>query len=261
MAHIDADQLALIGLGELSPSDEEAAHLASCAECEIDLRELQAVVHLGRSAEGVSLDAPPPEVWERIRAEVEAGEPSAVEAGESSPVEGERAELSTATAHVAPRRRRRRWSTRFVVPVTVAALVVGIVAGTGIGSWWQSSQNAQTGIALAGAELDPFPDWAKSRGSAVVEVLPNGTRQVVVDVDTAGEPGPSDARLREVWLIAADGTGLVSIGYLDGSEGIFEVPSGVDLAKYSLVDVSAEPDNGDTTHSGNSIVRGELRAI
>jgi anti-sigma-K factor RskA len=64
-----------------------------------------------------------------------------------------------------------------------------------------------------------------------------------------------------VWLIAADGTGLVSIGYLDGSEGIFEVPSGVDLAKYSLVDVSAEPDNGDTTHSGNSIVRGELRTI
>lgn len=253
MAHIDADQLALIGLGELAPSDDESAHVASCAECAVELRELQAVVHLGRSAEGESLATPPPAVWQRIQAEIEDGEPS--------PVEGERAEPSSATAHVAPRRRRRRWSTRFVVPVTVAALVVGIVAGTGIGSWWQSSQNVQTGIALAGAELDPFPDWAKSRGSAVVEVLPNGTRQVVVDVDTAGEPGPSDAKLREVWLIAADGTGLVSIGYLDGSEGIFEVPSGVDLAKYSLVDVSAEPDNGDTTHSGNSIVRGELRTI
>ncbi|PPF63997.1 anti-sigma factor [Agreia sp. Leaf210] len=251
MAHIDADQLALIGLGELAPSDDESAHVASCAECAVELRELRAVVHQGRSAEGESLATPPPAVWERIQAEIEDG------AAQASLT----AAPHVATPHVATGRRRRRWSTRFVVPVTVAALVVGIVAGTGLGSWWQASQTAQTGIAVAGAELDPFPDWADSRGSAVVEVLPDGTRQVVVDVDTAGDSGPSDAQLREVWLISGDGTQLVSIGYLDGVEGVFTVPSNVDLADYSLVDVSAEPDNGDTTHSGNSIVRGELRTI
>ncbi|WP_082495832.1 anti-sigma factor [Agreia sp. Leaf335] len=251
MAHIDADQLALIGLGELAPSDDESAHVASCAECAVELRELQAVVHLGRSAEGESLATPPPAVWQRIQAEIEDG--AAQESLAAAP--------HMAAPHVATGRWRRRWSTRFVVPVTVAALVVGIVAGTGIGSWWQASQTAQTGIAVAGAELDPFPDWADSRGSAVVEVLPDGTRQVVVDVDTAGDSGPSDAQLREVWLISGDGTQLVSIGYLDGVEGVFTVPSNVDLADYSLVDVSAEPDNGDTTHSGNSIVRGELRTI
>ena len=71
----------------------------------------------------------------------------------------------------------------------------------------------------------------------------------------------TDDRLREVWLISAEGTGLVSIGFLDGAEGRFDLPSGVDLAAYSLVDVSAEPDDGDATHSGDSIVRGELRSI
>ena len=93
------------------------------------------------------------------------------------------------------------------------------------------------------------------------KVLTDGTRQVVVDVDTDGEAGPPDAQLREVWLISTDGTALVSIGFLDGAEGRFDLPSGVDLATYSLVDVSAEPDDGVATHSGDSIVRGELRSI
>lgn len=260
MTHIDTDELALIALREVGPSDVEAGHLASCAACAADLRQLTTVIRLGRSAQGESLVEPSPAVWGRIRSEIDAD--ASVEMSQMAP---EAAMTSpSATSHVVsgrPGRPRRRLRSRMVVPVAVAALVVGLVAGTGVGIWWQSAQSASRGVAIAGAELDPFPEWADARGSAVVEVLGNGTRQVVVDIDTAGEAGPADAQLREVWLISADGTALVSIGFLDGAEGRFDVPSGVDLAEYSLVDVSAEPDDGDTTHSGDSIVRGQLRTI
>jgi hypothetical protein len=252
MEHTDADRLALIALGEAVPSDEEAAHLDSCPRCTREVRELSNVVHRARSAEGESLVDPSPAVWERIRDEIAETSQLAPGAGRTSP---------SASSHVAGGRTRRRWRTRAVVPLAVAALVVGLVAGTGVGVWWQSAQGPSAGIAVAGAELDPFPDWQASRGSAVVKVLADGTRQVVVDVETAGEPGPADAPQREVWLISADGTSLVSIGFLDGAEGTFELPPGVDIADYPLVDVSAEPDDGVETHSGNSIVRGELRTI
>lgn len=271
MTHIDTDELALIALREVGPSDVEAGHLASCATCAADLRELTTVIRLGRSAQGESLVEPSPAVWGRIRSEIDAEAAAAaaveadVEAGEMSQMAPDMAsESPSATSHVASGRAgraRRRRRSRMVVPIAVAALVVGLVAGTGVGIWWQSAQSASSGVVIAGAELDPFPEWADSRGSAVVEVLADGTRQVVVDVDTAGEAGPADAQLREVWLISADGTALVSIGFLDGAEGRFDVPSGVDLAEYTLVDVSAEPDNGDATHSGDSIVRGQLRTI
>ena len=263
MTHIDADELALIALGEVAPSDVEAEHLASCAVCTAELRELSTVVHRGRSAQGESLAEPSPAVWQRIRSQIDADTgPHPVTGAEMSQNATARAETSPpATSRPASERARRRWRTRMVVPLAVAALVVGLVAGTGVGIWWQSAQSADAGVVIAGAELDPFPDWADARGSAVVEVLADGTRQVVVDVDTAGQSGPADDRLREVWLISADGTSLVSIGFLDGTEGRFDLPTGVDLATYSLVDVSAEPDDGVATHSGDSIVRGELRTI
>lgn len=267
MTHIDADELALIALGEVAPSAVEAEHLASCASCAAELRELSTVVHRGRSAKGESLAEPSPAVWERIRTQIVADADVAADAqaatgAEMSQRAAARAEKSpSATSRPASERARRRWRTRMVVPLAVAALVVGLVAGTGVGIWWQSAQSANTGVVVAGAELDPFPDWADAHGSAVVEVLADGTRQVVVDIDTAGQRGPADDRQREVWLISTDGTALVSIGFLDGAEGRFKLPAGVDLATYSLVDVSAEPDDGDATHSGDSIVRGELRSI
>jgi anti-sigma-K factor RskA len=75
-----------------------------------------------------------------------------------------------------------------------------------------------------------------------------------VDLDD-GEQGDG---FREVWLIKADASALVSLGVLEGSTGVFEVPDGIDLREYVLVDISLEPEDGDPDHSGDSIVRGEL---
>src|SRR6478609_9280299 len=68
------------------------------------------------------------------------------------------------------------------------------------------------------------------------------------------EPG-----VREVWLINVDGERMISIGLLaSGDEGEFAVPMDLIGEGYRIVDISVEPDDGDPTHSGVSIARGEL---
>jgi anti-sigma-K factor RskA len=107
---------------------------------------------------------------------------------------------------------------------------------------------------LADADLLPFPGWPDATGRATVEEDADGVRSIVVDMDAVVPSGD----VREVWLIRSDASGLVSLGLLDGDTGRFPVPAGIDLAEFSLVDVSAEPVDGDPAHSGDSIVRGEL---
>jgi anti-sigma-K factor RskA len=106
---------------------------------------------------------------------------------------------------------------------------------------------------VAQADLEPFPNWDAS-GSARVEEETSGARHIVVDLSA-----PNDG-LTEVWLIDPDTSGLISLGLLSGREGRFALPEDLDLARYSVVDVSLEPDDGNPAHSGDSIVRGELQS-
>lgn len=157
-------------------------------------------------------------------------------------------------------RPRRRVRARTWVPILAAAAasIVLLVAGFGAGRWFDALRQPAAPPVTLQAQLTPFPGWQAS-GSAEVEALPGGHREVVVDL--AGLAGATAAApLREVWLIKADASGLISIGLLDGNTGTFDIPDGVDLAQYPLVDVSAEPNDGNPAHSGNSIVRGELHA-
>ena len=63
----------------------------------------------------------------------------------------------------------------------------------------------------------------------------------------------------EVWLINVDGKRLVALGFLaDWDKGEFQVPAGLIEKGYRIVDISVEPDDGDPTHSGVSLARGEL---
>ena len=57
-----------------------------------------------------------------------------------------------------------------------------------------------------------------------------------------------------------DVSGLVSVGTLAGTSGRFDLPEGLDLDQFSVVDVSEEQFDGDPAHSGDSIVRGPLQA-
>ncbi|MDO5744504.1 MAG: anti-sigma factor, partial [Micrococcaceae bacterium] len=106
------------------------------------------------------------------------------------------------------------------------------------------------------AALEPLPGW-DARGTARVEDSA-GKLQLVVDL-----PDTKVSGFREVWLLDLAGKtpGLLSVGTLNGDQGVFDLPSGVDLAKYNIVDVSNEPFDGDPAHSSDSIVRGELGTV
>ena len=141
---------------------------------------------------------------------------------------------------------------RVLTRVWALAASFVLVAGVGLGVWAVTQRVSLTEIAQA--TLAPFPDHATAEGTAIVEERPDGT--FVVRVELSADTAPDT--FREVWLITADASALVSLGVLDGTEQTFAIPADVDLNDYVLVDVSQEPVDGDPNHSGDSIVRGEL---
>lgn len=226
MPHVDSDTLALIALGEPAAGTAEQAHLADCEHCAARLAELSLVTRLGRDSFGDQpLSSPRPEVWAGIAAELGL-------AGQSSP---------------RPVRARRR-----LVPVLAAAAAVVALAAAGV-TGWQLLRPAPPEV-LATARLDAFPEWPGASGQATVERMPDGSRVVRLTLATPEERGD----FREAWLITQDASALVSLGVVDASTAVLAIPDGIDLARYDLVDVSAESYDGDPAHSGDSIVRGRL---
>ncbi|WP_166844515.1 anti-sigma factor [Isoptericola sp. BMS4] len=239
MPHIDDETLALHALGEDVLEPEQRVHLEGCPACARTAQELASVVTVARSREAdPELVPPAPEVWERVRAEVAPTDVPAT-AGRRAPGD-----------EVSVRRARRAWQP--VAAAACIALVLGVVGGM----LWERRAPEPGGTTVATAALDPLPDWQGSSGEAVVTEAADGQRQIVVSLDA---PVP-DGTYREVWLLTPDVSGLVSLGVLEGDEGSFDVPEGLDLGAYPVVDVSEEPLDGDPAHSGDSVVRGSLTA-
>ncbi|GEA85949.1 anti-sigma factor [Cellulomonas gelida] len=277
--HVDDDVLALLALGEDAGTPDERAHLALCERCAGEVAALSEVVGLARAAD-TEMVAPGPQVWERIAAELEltpaapatgahaaplagpgpgpvVGEPGPV-VGEPGPVVGEseagpgtsEAVVGEPDAVVVPLTRRRRVAWGWIAGAAAAGVVIG-----GVGVGWVQSRDDRAQTVVATATLEPLPGWS-AEGSATVQVARDGTRTLVVDV--AEDTAPDG--FREVWLLTPDVSGLVSVGTLAGSSGRFDLPAGLDLDEFSVVDVSQEPFDGNPAHSGDSIVRGALTA-
>lgn len=295
MPHLDPDAVALAALGE--PLDAAPrAHLASCAECAREVAALAATAAVARAGDAGDLVPPPAAVWGRVRDELGLAEDVVPDGmrledvgadgrpvdgrsvdgrsadGRSVDRSGDRAaghaevagglavagsttgsETGSATgsdpvSHPVPvppgRRRRGPW-----LAAAAAGLVVGGVAG---GLAVSAALRSDPETVVAEVRLEALPGWSAS-GDAQVEEDAQGRRTLVVRVTGADAEG-----FREVWLLDAGATRLVSLGLLDGDEGRFALPTDLDLAEFPVVDVSAEPFDGDPAHSGDSIVRGEL---
>jgi hypothetical protein len=229
MRHTDPETLALLALGEDVADLEYRDHIAGCQQCATELEKFSRAARIGRATLGAGeLLDPPPRVWDRISTELGiAGAPKAE------------------VVELAPRRR--RW-----VPLVAVAASVALVASIGV-AIWQFVQPSPPSV-LATATLEAFPDWPNATGNAVVEEEADGTRVVHIELNA---PSLDDA-YTEVWLISSDATRLVSLGIAEGKTATLAIPDGIDLSTYDLVDVSAEPLDGNPAHSGNSIVRGQL---
>jgi anti-sigma-K factor RskA len=230
--HCSPEQLALAALREPLP-DEDAEHLAGCAECRREVASLQRSVDVLAVPEFAAPGAPvppPPHLWAGIAAAtgVSAAPPS------EAPL-----------APVVPLRRPgRRWL------ALAAAVVAGIAVGAGAVAVTRDGGPAGTVVATAG--LDALAGEDASGRAQVREE--DGHRLLEVDLSA---PSLADGYY-EVWLLQPDAQRMVQVGAVTAGDTVLPLPPGVDLAAYPVVDVSVEPLDGDPTHSGVSVARGSL---
>jgi hypothetical protein len=89
VSHTDPEFLALTALGEHAGTAQDAAHLAQCADCQLELERLTRTIELARRDGPVSLEQPPASVWERIAATVGAEEAGQLDAAPGNAVSPE----------------------------------------------------------------------------------------------------------------------------------------------------------------------------
>jgi hypothetical protein len=234
--HVDPEQLTLLALGE--PQDASVTdHLRQCPACRAEVDGLRRTATLAREGvEDRDLPPPPTVLWDRI----------AAEAGIGSLPYGRHA-VGTQPAPPAPARR------RWVRPVAalVAAVAVGVAGTVAVLRPWTSEPRTVTASAATLAPVGGGPrDVA---GRAVVVQGPDGPQ---LDVTTRGLPLQSG--YYEVWVFDG-GRDMVSVGVLGAdSAAVLALPPTLDLRTYHVVDISAEPYDGDQTHSTHSVLRGTL---
>jgi anti-sigma-K factor RskA len=245
VTHPEYDQLISLALGE--PDDDASAHLAGCAACRADLATLRQVATVGAETQSVrDLPAPPVHVWNGIEAALTAA-PAPVDLTAERARRGEPAE----------RRGRARgagsrwptWATAAAASVAAVAVAVAVTLAVA----WPRDPGTPDRI-VASAVLTAFGETpASAHGDA--EVLADGQMRVrfsdLPPVDGGG--------YYQVWLIDPATLQMFPLGVLgQGSSAQLPLPSDVDLAQYSLVDVSAEHFDNNPAHSGDSLLRGEL---
>lgn len=225
MQHPDEDDLALVALGENVP--QVRLHLASCAACSREVDALSATVRAARQVGPETLPPAPEMVWARVTRELDLGSP------DEAPRGGRPRLLAGAVAVAA------------AVLVLVLALVLPGVLPDGS----PPPQVTPT------AALAPYGDQRVGSGEVSLDDV-EGRWSLRVETQGLASPG-SD--FYEVWLIDPASNRLVALGTLDpAGRADLTIPTGIRLGRYPVVDVSLEPQDGDPTHSGVSVLRGPL---
>lgn len=153
------------------------------------------------------------------------------------------AEGGGASIHSLADRRRPGWG-RSVALAVVAAAAVALV-GVPIALALRGSEPSVS------AELTALPGFESAAGRAELD-------DGLLAIDVEGLE-PIEGEHYELWLLKFEGdelADLVSLGVLD--DGRHTVPEGVDVEEFDTVDISIEADDGDPSHSGKSVLRGEL---
>jgi hypothetical protein len=232
VSHLEPDRLVLLALGEDALDGGETGHLDTCDVCRAEVSDLRTVAGLGRQTQDVhDLPAPPEHVWHLINAELGTSEREA-------PV---------------PPVKRRRWQ-----PALVAAMVGALVAAA-VTYVLLRPDGSSCGESVALSALPGAPTGV--RGEACI-ISSGGERKLRVTAN--GMPAPTNG-FYEVWLIDADSLSdpqhlrMATLGNMAGAKSEdFTLPPNVDVTKYNLVDISAEPNDGNAAHSGKSLLRGQL---
>ncbi|HEX4931127.1 MAG TPA: anti-sigma factor [Gaiellaceae bacterium] len=196
----------------------------------------------------VAWETPPSDLWDRIAVAADVTTKPGDEPAGDGPGETDNVRPLDGARPSAPRRgstadRPLGWK---VWGVAAAAAVVIIVT---VGLLLPSGSSDDSTV-VAAVALDRLGDSGEGRAELVEH---DGSLQLRLSTSglDAGEG------FLEVWVINTDVTQLVSLGPLR-DDGIYELPAGLDPASFPIVDVSVEPIDGVPTHSGDSVLRGQL---
>ena len=253
MQHCDPDTLALAALEPDTFTDNDRSHIHDCAICRSEFESFCDTVAVGRRGP-IDLMEPPAETWGVIAAATKSPETPRLRALPG----GADADAAETKDVDSPGKSKRGW-----LPLAAAAMIGAVVGGaamTGIATNGSTPiAQPSTGSVVASTALAPLADGREttSSGNATVEVSDDEAK---LEVATAGLEDTDG--YYEVWLIDPETMQMFSIGSISAGDqdSVLPIPSGVDLDKYSLVDISDEPLNGDPTHSKVSVLRGQLPA-
>jgi len=244
VSHTDPTILARRALGEKAGTAADDEHAETCAQCRAEQARLAEITALARAEGPAQLDAPPPQVWDRIAAAVADGAPA-------SPVVPAAPAAANGTTILRPVRRNR-------LVTALAGLAAGLIIGIGGTIGVAQLTSAPATRVLAQVQLSPLPQFPQWHGSSGTAVMRSSASQQVITVTLDAPPRPG---FYEVWLLARNGVSMISLGELNADHtGTFTIPPGTDLHNYSRIDVSLQPFNGITVHARTSVVRGSLPA-
>jgi len=194
--------------------------------------------------------APPADLWNDIEAAVFADSPS--------DTVGEESGESPTNNVVDITSRFRRGTAFFAAAAAAVVVVIGalVVAASG---------NDSPSFEVVGdARLDWQEGFVDEGVAVTVDATILGTDSAqAVQLNAAALP-PRAGEDLELWLIGIDAAGELTISTLgiieSGADSTYEIPDDFDTSAFDtvLVDISYEPRDGDETHSGASIVRGEI---
>ncbi|MET9730207.1 anti-sigma factor [Streptomyces sp. NPDC006458] len=256
--HLDAYELTDLALRPgARPTARQHDHLDRCARCRRELRQLREVITTARSVSTDDLLTPPPdEVWHAIAAELNLGtgsSPPAAGRAPSPPAETDAVAVGTSLGADGHRARVRAWLRTPAMLLAAASLVVGAVLGSAV-TWWRFDDDSpDTDVSRA----NPLASLSVPRAAGTVRVLDSAESERTVRVSVTGLPRTDG--YYEVWLMDRGHKKLIAMGVLgpDGSATL-PLPAGIDLSRYPLIDVSAQANDGNPAHSGESVVRGSL---
>lgn len=259
MTHPEYDQLISLAFGETD--DAAAGHLTGCDPCRAELATLRQVAAVGAETQPLhDLPTPPARIWDGIHAAVTTTATPDAPAGQAGPIDlaAERAARTrtgdpartrdpgaAAPIDLAAERTRRRWP-RWATAAAASIAAVAVALAVALTIARPRDQILATAALTAYGTTPPA-----AHGDA--EVLADGQLRLHA-ADLPPIPG-----YYQVWLIDPTTLDMFPLGVLGrDTTAQLPLPTDIDLATYSLIDVSAEQYDNNPAHSGDSLLRGEL---
>lgn len=258
---------------------QHAFHLAECAACQAAVAATERVIAALHSP--VAVEEPPPGLWDRIAADLDTETGSDAHDDADKTVHAQFLTAGTSTNNVAdadrdsasdstggsddsttaqvhqlrPRSEARRAPWWGVFAAAAAGLLVGGAVIAGILNQDTAEEDTPVaGSSVGGATLEPVEADDFSGQAEMVE-MEDGSMELTVEISSA--PDPAEGYF-EVWLRDDEASQLISLGAVTADSTTLQVPAGIDLAEYPVVDVSHEHFDGDPGHSGITLAAGPM---